>query len=1225
MALILNDRVHETTTSSGVGVLQLSGPILGAQSFASGIGNNQTYYAIISPLGPWETGVGTNAAGVFTRNQIYANSLGQTSAIVFGTEVKDVICTLPGSIAEGLIAATSGIAGGAATWPSGNVTAPGWPNTTNVGDGLYEIAAGTVGIATGGHDNLRLINTSAAVNYVTITNAVSGTTGPTISVAGSDGNANLRLATKGSGNVFMVSGTITNLAAPSSSSDAATKGYVDNAIAGLDYKQAVNEATAAALPTNTYSNGAAGLGATLTAIAPGTVTIDGIVPTVGDRVLVKNEATTANNGAYNVTVNTGGSAYILTRTTDYNQANEITVGDAFYVLTGTANANTTWVMTTTSAITVGTTGLVFAQAGSAGMTALTGDVTASGANSVAATLSTGVNVNVGTWNAANVTYNNKGLVTAVTSGIGANISTFTSGVVQVNAVTVIATMTGAGVSTFLRGDGNWLTPSGAGGSGITTLTGDVTASGSGSVVASLSSGVNVNVGTFISPNLTVNNKGLITAVASGTGGYTTVKSFGALGNGSTNDSTSITAAISGTPVGGTLFFPPGTYPISSSITVNKAIAVQLAVGTVIQLQSGANTSNVTLSAPQAQWLGGTIDGANTHQSTSGSGIVITANNCVVNGTEIRNTHSYGILVAGGCYNTIENCYVHNTVGIGIFVTISGSSGGNYNSVVNNIVSLAGSGTGDGGIKVHGDGLAVPVVLCQGNRIIGNHVENTAQIAIEIWGGSPYTVVEGNVTLYGQMGISADRSDFSTIVGNTVQAPTQYGIELANSHYATATGNTIDGQNLSLIGINADGGGSDHSIISSNTIKNVTTGGIQANGAYIAITANTVDSSASADGIRVLSNSSGNSGITVTNNTVNSCTKGIYVEPNNVTVTGNNLSNLTGNGVEFNGCNYCVCNNNQVSTTGVAIVFEESSFVTCVGNLFSAGSNGVQFVASAGPTRDYLTAWNNFGISAANDQTLTGTHYGTHVFTQHVSTNAFLQNNAGSWRFQTNGGTGFIVNDVTTCVNNVSVVGSASGNNVGVGVAGADLNTGLNISTKGSGAVQANAVNVLTSLVGDATTTAGPTATATLATVNTNVGTFTTPTAIAVNAKGLVTAVTSGIFESQLTWVFGGPTGNALGNGLYFITPGMPRNGTIDNAYAYTIGSNAFATVAVQLGTSGVGVTGLTALAATSASFGATAASGANVMQSGARQSVQLAITNASVIAGQTLLVGINFH
>lgn len=155
---------------------------------------------------------------------------------------------------------------------------------------------------------------------------------------------------------------ITSVLDPTLAQDAATKAYVDNAITGVTWKASVAWATTAALPANTYANGASGVGATLTATGNGAITIDGNTPAVADRVLVKNEVSGLKNGIYVVTtVGTAGTPYVLTRATDFDQAAEITAGDVVPVVGGTTNADTSWMMTTTGAIVVGTTALVFSQ------------------------------------------------------------------------------------------------------------------------------------------------------------------------------------------------------------------------------------------------------------------------------------------------------------------------------------------------------------------------------------------------------------------------------------------------------------------------------------------------------------------------------------------------------------------------------------------------------------------------------------------------------------------------------------------------------------------------------------------------------------------------------------------------------------------------------------------------------------------------------------------------
>ena len=160
---------------------------------------------------------------------------------------------------------------------------------------------------------------------------------------------------------------------PVNPSDAVTKAYADAIAQGLSPKPSVQEATAAALPANTYSNGASGVGATLTAVLAGVLTVDGIAVALGDRVLVQNEAAPANNGIYTVTtLGTVGVAYILTRAVDMNTAASVPGAYAF-TEQGTANAAAGFTVASEGPFTIGTTAITWTQFSGAGeITAGTG-------------------------------------------------------------------------------------------------------------------------------------------------------------------------------------------------------------------------------------------------------------------------------------------------------------------------------------------------------------------------------------------------------------------------------------------------------------------------------------------------------------------------------------------------------------------------------------------------------------------------------------------------------------------------------------------------------------------------------------------------------------------------------------------------------------------------------------------------------------------------------------
>ena len=97
MALVLKDRVKETSTTTGTGTLTLGGAAAGFQSFSVIGDGNTTYYAIVdSATGDWEVGLGTyTSSGTTLARSVVLESSNSGSAVNFSSNAKDVFVTYP--------------------------------------------------------------------------------------------------------------------------------------------------------------------------------------------------------------------------------------------------------------------------------------------------------------------------------------------------------------------------------------------------------------------------------------------------------------------------------------------------------------------------------------------------------------------------------------------------------------------------------------------------------------------------------------------------------------------------------------------------------------------------------------------------------------------------------------------------------------------------------------------------------------------------------------------------------------------------------------------------------------------------------------------------------------------------------------------------------------------------------------------------------------------------
>ena len=198
--------------------------------------------------------------------------------------------------------------------------------------------------------------TSLVIDSITINGATVST---------SAGNTDIVMSPHGTGTVTVPSGYEDR--AGFTTNSLANKAYVDQVAQGLDAKPSTRVATTANLSA-TYSNGTAGVGATLTnSGTQAAFAVDGVTPSAGDRVLVKDQTAAAQNGIYVVTtVGDGSSNWVLTRATPEDQPAELSGGSFVFVEEGTANGDNGYVFTHTGNPTFGTTALDVTQFSGAG-------------------------------------------------------------------------------------------------------------------------------------------------------------------------------------------------------------------------------------------------------------------------------------------------------------------------------------------------------------------------------------------------------------------------------------------------------------------------------------------------------------------------------------------------------------------------------------------------------------------------------------------------------------------------------------------------------------------------------------------------------------------------------------------------------------------------------------------------------------------------------------------
>ncbi len=303
-------------------------------------------------------------SGTLTANGTFASS----NAVVTGGTINStpIGATTASTVRGSTVTATTGFVGGLTGNVVGNVTGNVTGNITGVVTG--NVTGNVTGDVTG---NVTASSGTSAFNNVTINGGLdmNAGTSATITNLASPTNTN-DAATKGyvdttdatklslsggtmSGAIAMGAAKITGLADPTAAQDAATKIYVDNSVQGLDAKASCRAGTTANITLS------------------GAQTIDGVSVIAGDRVLVKDQTSAAENGIY-VAAASGWA-----RSADANTWDEL-VNAYSFVEDGTANANNGFVASIVAGGTLGSTAVTWIQFSGAGQVVAGAGMTKSG-------------------------------------------------------------------------------------------------------------------------------------------------------------------------------------------------------------------------------------------------------------------------------------------------------------------------------------------------------------------------------------------------------------------------------------------------------------------------------------------------------------------------------------------------------------------------------------------------------------------------------------------------------------------------------------------------------------------------------------------------------------------------------------------------------------------------------------------------------------------------------
>jgi hypothetical protein len=704
MALILKDRVKESSSSSGTGNITLGGAFPGYQTFNAAIASGSTVYYTIHNLAAgfdteWEVGVGTfTAPATLARNTVLSSSTGSTINFTAGTNGLEVFITQPAEQALYTNQATGLVES------SGNGA-----NTiafTNINASNVVMVSGTI--------------TTNAANATDITNKayVDGLVSSGIHfhepVLVEEDVALVAVYTQPNGAGNGVGATLTN-----------------------------NAANAA-------------------------LVVDGVSVSNTARILVYAQANAVQNGVYTVTNPGNASAqWVLTRATDADtfgltSPNNLGEGSTFFVSSGNTGAGRTYTCNTTGTITFGTTNITFAQVStsqiySAGTGLNLSNLVFSISNTTVTAATYGDSGNV-----AQVTVNAQGQLTNA-ANVAINASSITVGTLD-NARTTAASANGA--STIVARDangsfaGNVITATTSNATTFNGTTGAFTnVSGNGVALTAINAS-NISSGTIANARTTANTSNSASTIvvrdANGAfeGGNVTAANF--IGAGTTITSINASNISSGTIANArtsaasangasTIVLRDGSggfgagditsLSISGNGVALTAInASNIASGTIANARTSASSSNgastIVLRGASGEFAAGTITG-----TFSGDGSAVSA----INGSNVTT-------------GTVANARTTAATANGASTIVLRGTSGEF---------AAGAVTGT---SFSGNGSALTAI--NASAITTGTLDNARTSAASANGASTIVVRDSNGSFAGNV-ITGTTGTFTSVSGNGV--------------------------------------------------------------------------------------------------------------------------------------------------------------------------------------------------------------------------------------------------------------------------------------------------------------------------------------------------------------------------------------------------------------------------------------------------------------------------